>query len=182
MQLGLFCKGKESQRQRSRKVKCKCFCRVESRWGRGSGKSGYSCFSISVECCAVSRCCRGLRRITTLPAIDILQFHTVTTCRIPFCPTAAQTLGVPVIWTLERDPRELQQQDSSFFPPAGASQRPGGTADSKRLRSHSGNTETGEEDSRSTAGTPAGSNDTSDRGCPRVHRGECRGGPGVLSH
>lgn len=152
MQLGLFCKDKESQRQRSRKVKCKCFCRVESRWGRGSGTSGYSCFSkVALACNAVlfHDVAEACAESPLYPAIDILQFHTVTTCRIPFCPTAAQTLGVPVIWTLERDPRELQRQDSSFFPPAGASQRPGGTADSKRLRSHSGNTETGEEDSRS---------------------------------
>lgn len=147
MQLGPFCRDKESQRQRSRKVKRKCFCRVESRWGRGLFVLQHA--SLSVQCCAVSRRCRGSRRVTTPPAIHILQFHTVTTCRVPFCPTAAQTLGVPAIWTLERDPRELQRHDSSFFsPPAGASQRPGGTADSKRLRSHSGNTETGEEDSR----------------------------------
>lgn len=139
--------------------------------------------SLSVECCAVSLCCRGVRRITTLPAIDILQFHTVTTCRIPFCPTAAQTLGVPVIWTLERDPRELQRQDLSFFSSRGGVTEARGNC---RLKEASLALWPTQRQVKKTLGapleTPAGSNDTSDRGCPRVHRCECRGGPGVLNH
>lgn len=137
--------------------------------------------SLSVYRCAASLgCCQGLCRITTLLTTDTLQFDTVRTCRIPFCPTTALTLRAPVIWTLERDPR---QHCVFFFPPSaeamGCHGRPGGTVGSKRLRSHSGNTETGEEDSGSTSETPAGSNGTSDQGCLWLHRGKCRGGGGV---